>query len=542
MQIFKTGGGSVLKVLLVDDEHFILQGLKVLINWEKEGFIIAGTASDGYEALDFLKNNSVDLIIADVNMPVISGLRLLQKIRDEKLSDAYFVILSGYAEFSYAQEAMRYKCIDYILKPVEKEQLLETLHKVSGLAANKEKKNKASQKMERAFLARNLIAVTGGKYDDVNLECIRKQMRFEGGIRYIEIELAENMLDDEMSDDEKRACQRKLFEVCIEYLNDYADYCVFDVSGIEKIYDIGFLYCDFMSEESLETEKEYLENFLSFIMSEAKIPVIMLAGKKVDDISNIAKSYSTACILRSCQGFKNSKDIYYYDEEIQVSNNGAILCKKEIDSLLTAVEQNEPIEIMKAVYCFFEEIQKTGGIYPGGGIQNININYLIFQLVHLATRQDDNVNQEEILRVISEHSFKKGIGRGSRGHILNFAREYAEYLAQLRKNVSRGVLAEVEREIKSNFADNLTLKGLSEKYYVNSAYLGQLFRKQYGCSFKDYLNQTRLDEAARLLVHTDKKIYQVAEETGYHNLDYFVNRFISAKWCTPAKYRRKARM
>jgi len=164
-----------------------------------------------------------------------------------------------------------------------------------------------------------------------------------------------------------------------------------------------------MSEESLETEKEYLENFLSFIMSEAKIPVIMLAGKKVDDISNIAKSYSTACILRSCQGFKNSKDIYYYDEEIQVSNNGAILCKKEIDSLLTAVEQNEPIEIMKAVDCFFEEIQKTGGIYPGGGIQNLNINYLIFQLVHLATRQDDNVNQEEILRVISEHSFKKGI-------------------------------------------------------------------------------------------------------------------------------------
>ena len=73
----------MLKVLLVDDEHFILQGLKVLINWEKEGFIIAGTASDGYEALDFLKNNSVDLIIADVNMPVISG---LLKLRQENHS------------------------------------------------------------------------------------------------------------------------------------------------------------------------------------------------------------------------------------------------------------------------------------------------------------------------------------------------------------------------------------------------------------------------------------------------------------------------
>ena len=132
-------------------------------------------------------------------------------------------------------------------------------------------------------------------------------------VRYIEIELAENMFDEEMSDDEKRACQRKLFDICMEYLGEYADHCVFDVSGSEKIYDIGFLYCDFMAEESLKTEKAYLESFLSYLREEAGIPVIMLAGKKVDDISNIAKSYSTACILRSCQGFKNSKNIYYYD-------------------------------------------------------------------------------------------------------------------------------------------------------------------------------------------------------------------------------------
>ncbi len=532
----------MLKVLLVDDEHFILQGLKVLINWEKEGFVIAGTASDGSEALEFLKNNSVDLILADVNMPVISGLGLLKKIREENLSDAYFVIISGYAEFTYAQEAIRYKCTDYILKPVEREQLLETLHKVSGLAVNKEEENKASQKMERAYLARNFIAVISGKYDDVNLEIVKKHMRFDGSIRYIEIELAEDMLDEEFSDEEKRACQRKLAEICIEYLGSNADHCIFDVSGSEKIYDIGFVYCDFMAAESLKTEKEYLKSFLLYLKEEAQIPVIMLAGKKVDDIKGIAKSYSTVCILRSCQGFKNSKDIYYYDEEIQIQGNGAVLCKNEIDALLLAVEQNEPVKIMKAVDSFFGEIQKMGGIYPEGGIKNLNINYLLFQLVHLATRQDDNVNQEEILRIISEQSFKEGIIRGSKAHILRFAREYAEYLAQLRKNVSRGVLAEVEREVKSNFADNLTLKGLSEKYYVNSAYLGQLFRKQYGCSFKDYLNQTRLDEAARLLVHTDKKIYQVAEETGYHNLDYFVNRFISAKGCTPAKYRRKARL
>ncbi len=317
----------MLKVLLVDDEHFILQGLRVLIDWEKEGFVIAGTAPDGSGALEFLKNNSVDLILADINMPVISGLELLKKIRKGNLSDAYFVIISGYAEFSYAQEAIRYKCTDYILKPVEKEQLLEMLHKVRGLAASKKEEDRTSQKMERAYLARSFIAVICGKYDDVNLEFIEEHMRFDGSIRYIEIELAEDMLDEELSDEEKRACQRKLFEICIEYLGDNADHCIFDVSGREKIYDIGFVYCDFMAKESLKTEREYLQDFLLYLREEAQVPVIMLAGKKVDDIKSIAKSYSTACILRSCQGFKNRKDIYYYDEEVHVQGNGAVLCK-----------------------------------------------------------------------------------------------------------------------------------------------------------------------------------------------------------------------
>ena len=81
--------------------------------------------------------------------------------------------------------------------------------------------------------------------------------------------------------------------------------------------------------------------------------------------------------------------------------------------------------------------------------------------------------------------------------------------------------------------------GLSEKYYVNSAYLGQLFRKKYGQSFKDYLNNYRMDRAADILLHSDKKIILVAEEVGYHDLDYFVNRFIQVKGCTPAKFRRQ---
>ncbi len=82
----------MLQVMLVDDEPFIAQGLSVLIDWAQEGYEIACIAANGQEALEYLKENEVDLIIADIKMPIMSGLELLETIRTEKISAAYFVI------------------------------------------------------------------------------------------------------------------------------------------------------------------------------------------------------------------------------------------------------------------------------------------------------------------------------------------------------------------------------------------------------------------------------------------------------------------
>ena len=124
-------------------------------------------------------------------------------------------------------------------------------------------------------------------------------------------------------------------------------------------------------------------------------------------------------------------------------------------------------------------------------------------------------------------------------HLFRFAREYADYLSLLRKNISIDILDSIDKEIQEHYSENLTLQGLGKKYYINSAYLGQIFRKKYGQSFKDYLNNYRMERAAELLLRTDKKIIQIAEEVGYHDMDYFVNRFIQVKGCTPARFRRQ---
>ncbi len=526
----------MLKVLLVDDEPFILQGLKLLVDWEREGFQIAGTASNGLEALSFLEREKVDLIIADIKMPQMTGLELLERIRKEEISDAYFVILSGYAEFSFARQAMQNDCTDYLLKPVDSEILLKVLNKVLVMRSKEKADHEKNRKLEQAYLARHLIALIQGKYDDLNVKYVREHMRCQTGVRYVEIRMEDSFDEEGATDREMRSFQRQLYEHCREYLKEDADLCIFDVSVNEKIYDIGLILFDYVFEQADMDEKKYLNCLLEYLTSNLQKSVVMLVGKRVTDIANIAKSYGNTCMLRSFQGFRAKKSIYYYEEEVQVSPEGLILCKESLDRLLKAIERNDPMEIREAVGFFYEEMSKRGIC---GEAMTLNINYLLFQLIHLACEQDDDVNQEEILRVISESSFEAGVKRGSRAHLTRFACEYADYLSQLRKNVSRGVLGMVEKEIRENYASNITLRSLSEKYYVNSAYLGQLFRKKYGQSFKDYLNNYRMEQAADALLRTDKKIVQIAEDVGYHDLDYFTNRFIQVKGCTPARFRKK---
>ena len=146
----------MLKVILVDDEPYILQGLQVIIDWEDCGFEIAAVCHNGKEALNFLKENTVDLVITDIKMPEMTGLELLERIRTENISDAYFAILSGYNDFSFAQKAIRYSCMEYMLKPVAKEQLLELISKVLEQRKSIVIEEEEKKTWQRSYLIQNL--------------------------------------------------------------------------------------------------------------------------------------------------------------------------------------------------------------------------------------------------------------------------------------------------------------------------------------------------------------------------------------------------
>ena len=367
----------MLKVLLVDDEPFILLGLSTPINWDNEGYEIVYTCSNGKEALDYLIGNKVDLIIADIKMPVMSGIELLKNIREKNITDAFFVFLSGYGDFVYTKEAIQQNATDYILKPVQKEQLIELLGRVSGFA------------------------------------CTARQ----------------------------------------------------------------------------EKKKRIVPSIMYYSEGEESLPV-------------------------------------------------SIITKATMDMLLEAVVENDKEKMQSAVAEVYKQIKEED---MDAEFVRMNMNYMLLRLVHLAMEQDPDVNQNEIIQMIRENAFDEETDNGNRGHFEKLIHDFADYLCQLRSNVSRSVLSDIENYVKEHYSQNISLKELSQKFFINSAYLGQIFKKQYGVSFREYLNKFRIEKAAEMLLKTDDKIYAIAEQVGYHDPDYFINKFIAVKGCTPTSYRRNTR-
>lgn len=523
------------KVLLVDDEPFILQGLKIIIDWEAEGYEIVTTCANGKEAYDFVRDNEVDLIVADIKMPIMTGLELLEKIRNEKISDAFFVILSGFKDFSFIQKALRYDCMDYLLKPVEKQELLRVVRKIGKAADERYEAEKTRDDMEQAYMERHLMSLLFGKYDDTNIEYISNNMQLSGVIRYVDIEIADHADEsEELEEKELRESQRKMFSACRDFLKDEKNHCIFDVSRDEKSYDIGLIYCDFFAKKRNTNMEGFFENLNRHIKLETGYSANIFVGKPVNKLEAVSKSYSSACVMKSLEAFRSKKQIYYYDEEVASEESNIIILKDILDNLVSGIEENDQERIKISVDKLFEEMN----LGMTEETKRLNVNYLLFRLIHKATEYDSEINQEEILRFIAEHSFEEGILRGSKNHLANFCTEYADYLAQLRKNVSGGILQEIEKEIAANYMENLSLRDLGKKYFINSSYLGQMFQKKYGQSFRDYLTKYRIECAKQMLVGTDKRISDIAEEVGYKDTDYFLKKFIEANGCTPSKYRK----
>lgn len=146
----------MLKVMIVDDEPWVLEGLRTMVDWEKSGFEVCAEALSAGDALRLVREHQPDLLLTDINLPVMSGLELIAAVKEEMDPPPRFVILSGYDNFSYARTALRHKVDGYLLKPADDEEMEALLAKISGIIQN-ETASRAEERKKHNFLVHSLI-------------------------------------------------------------------------------------------------------------------------------------------------------------------------------------------------------------------------------------------------------------------------------------------------------------------------------------------------------------------------------------------------
>lgn len=400
------------QVLIVDDEPFVRQGLKVVIDWEAYGFHIAAEAKNGIEAIEILKKNKFDLIFMDIRMPGMNGLEASAKIRSSISKRVKIVLLSGFSEFTYAQEALKYNISHYLLKPLVPDQLIKLLMEIAHELEKQSKAEQARKETASIVGAHYLLETLTGRKNEKVARGLEKLFRGQSNFSYLYIELdGQDESFKELSPEE----QTESFWELYDYLSN--------ALGRFK----GNILCNVDKKQVFE---------LGIIMSDQLVKIFMCEDKasfleKLKARTNLAFPYSLKWYL-GC-------DVAAITEIL--------------NSYLAALD-------VKA-----------------------------------------NENGEGDVELLSR----------------------------------------IEDEIQQNYRENLSLKDLSDKYFINSAYLGQLFKKKYGIYFKDYLNCVRIEKAKELLLNSNEKVYKISEMVGYNNVDYFINKFTKVVGTTPSKYRNLAK-
>ena len=334
------------------------------------------------------------------------------------------------------------------------------------------------------------------------MDYIKKRFNPKTNIRYINIEV--NYNDDKfinLSHEEKKLGQDKLYKRILDWLGK--NYCnvIFDVINEKDRYDIGFIYEKRLSREKNISEKEYIAQLTNYIREGYKYDFLIYIGQEVFRIEELEISYKSSSIARMFSNFSMEDNISYYDD-IMNNNKSYTIEIKYMDDLIKAIDENNKVKIIECVDNFYSIFKNH---FIDLEIITININYLLCNLINIAKNIDEDVDQQKIVQYISLGTFKEHISRGSSKHLKKFSLEFSNYLFQIRQRNSKGILHHIGKEISEHYMEKLSLKSLGEKYYINSAYLGQVFKKEYNMTFNDYLNAYRVDRAEELIINSNEK-------------------------------------
>ena len=512
------------KVLIVDDEPMIREGLRTLIPWTSYGFEIVDSASNGKEALEKYHNHHFDLIIADIRMPEMSGITLIETIREQD-KDINFIILSGHADFEYARKAISARVVGYLLKPVDEDELVEYLVKLKKKLDQQHTLNELKMSTQTVLKNNFILSLL----QDVNADQ-----------KVVEDELVAWQLDS-------KEYQIILFKfisatnVDIDEVKQLLAHSFEPERGALFSNDsgIGMILKDIpKTQESYQYLLETIKKIV-YIYE----PIISIS-EVVTSIENLSSAFRQASKLLEHHFFfeergflsKDSKPIIHPQEvRMESADVYEAILDSYAEKIYFAIDIASQIGIE-------ERIIEIAQLLVNERSTEDQIKRYYFRILSTVLNKC-SAEKSEIQSVLSEvsESMVDIYKQTNLSQLMNYIQKLLmKIMSSLEYGDQHDQMKRLEDFILRNYHKHLKLEMLAEIFNYNSAYLGKLFKNHTGEYFNTYLDKVRIENAKKLL-NQGLKVYQVAEQVGFTNVDYFHNKFKKYVGSSPSTYRKKVK-
>lgn len=506
-------------VLLVDDEPWVIEGLRTIVNWSKHGFQVCGEAANGITALALIEQLQPELVLTDIHMPAVDGLELIGQSLKQMAKPPRFVILSGYDDFGYALTALQHKVEDYLLKPIDEDEIESLLHQIGRKLEDADVRER-HQRRNCGLYANNLLnRLIHGEDNSPELE------REAAGLLNISPGQEVYCLLAESGLDEKE--QRQDLQGLQEMLGTASGHLFIDCEGRP-----GLMVCgNKETADRLEEQGHLLYGKWSEVSS---TPVIVSLSGGLQGIASVRPLYIKALEGLNCKRYQKKGGL------VSTIRLRETCCRMELnkghlDELIVCVDENRMDRVPEAV---------ERALLPAAGLADID--YVRLQLSSLElglckkireTNGDADVFMLNLRREFGTLTAMEGYP-AYKSYAVALCVQAASFLMKQRAKNEKSTVYQVIQYVDREYRGKLQLQDLSRIFHLNSNYLGQLFKQQTGKSFREYLNDRRIEESKRLLKHSRMSITEVALEVGYPNADYFICQFKRKTGMVPSAFKR----
>lgn len=521
-----------MKVLIVDDEKHVRDGIKLLGEWEQNGIQEIFEAGNGEEAIQLIVSKKPEIIFSDMKMPKMDGTQLLEWIKDNQPSSKTIVV-TGYDDYHYMRKAIHFGSMDYLLKPIDPEILNQTLEKAvrewKKEEADRQRKESSTQltnEMKPIYRDRKLTQL-------LNSESMKENLYEEFGFQQTQNYLVALVRINGRTIEAFQGDRDLAYFTILNIINEIL---------MENECGIGFRYLSNKGEIIIIFWNKFdlIDELLGRIYKSARnaidISCPISVGKPVNKSFKLIDSYQHAKqVLLNSNILDKTKRIYRQD----------VLQPDALRNLMAYSSSIELAVQAGKIEAFDDVINQIVNDYAENGYLSLNQllhfenEYLVisrkwFKTYNLSFKATDNIAKRVDLFFDKNGTFQL------EKYIERKKREISVFLKLVKrrtKEKQNNIIYEIEKYLQANFDRDVKLQEISEHFYISREYISRKFKQEFNVNITDYIVKIRMEKAKSLLKNSQLKIYEIANMIGYQDDKYFRKVFKKIEGVTPNEYR-----